>query len=54
MKKNFRGKNILLVIILALIVFISGKIYFSNPNNLGKLDVSNNPQGIISIQEADN
>lgn len=54
MKKSFRGKNILMVIVLALIVFIGGKIYFSNSNNLGKLDVSDNTQGIISIQEVNN
>lgn len=54
MKKNFRNKNILLVVILVLLVFIGGNIYFSNPNNLARLEVGNNPQGIISIQESNN
>ncbi|WP_300262289.1 hypothetical protein [Clostridium sp.] len=54
MKKSFRNKNILLVIILSLLVFVGGDIYFSNPDNLAKLEVLDNPQGIISIQETNN
>ncbi|EPB8183024.1 TPA: hypothetical protein ACF2DS_002407 [Clostridium perfringens] len=54
MKKSFRSKNILLVVILALLVFVGGNIYFSNPNNLARLEVGNNPQGIMSIQESNN
>ncbi|HHD2753455.1 TPA: hypothetical protein ACOTG0_002266 [Clostridium perfringens] len=54
MKKSFRAKNILMIIVLSLVIFIGGKIYFSNPNNIAKLDVSNNTQGIISIQEVNN
>ena len=54
MKKNFRSKNILLVIILALLVFAGGNIYFSNSDNLARLEVGNNPQGIMSIQETNN
>jgi len=52
MKKSFRSKNILLVVILALLV--GGNIYFSNPDNLARLEVGNNPQGIMSIQESNN
>ena len=37
MKKSFRSKNILLVVILALLVFVGGNIYFSNPDNLARL-----------------
>ena len=54
MKKSFRSKNILLVVILALLVFVGGNIYLSNPDNLARLEVSNNPQGIMSIQETNN
>ena len=43
MKKSFRSKNILLVVILALLVFVGGNIYFSNPDNLARLEVGNNP-----------
>ena len=51
MKKSFRSKNILLVVLL---VFVGGNIYFSNPDNLARLEVGNNPQGIMSIQESNN
>ncbi|MHC9370382.1 hypothetical protein, partial [Clostridium perfringens] len=54
MNKSFRSKNILLVLILALLVFVGGKIYFSNPDNLERLEVGNNPQVIMSIQEINN
>ena len=54
MKKSFRSKNILLVVILALLVFVGGNIYFSNPDNLARLEVGNNPQGIMCIQETNN
>ena len=54
MKKSFRSKNILLVVILALLVFVGGYIYFCYPDNLAILEVGNNPQGIMSIQESNN
>ena len=54
MKKSFRSKNILLVVILALLVFVGGNIYFSNHDNLARLEVGNNAQGIMSIQETNN
>lgn len=54
MKKSFRGKNILLIVILSLLILVVGNVYFSNPNNLAKLEVGNNAQGIMSIQESNN
>lgn len=54
MKKNFRSKNIILVIALAFLVFLGSNFYFSNPTNLAKLEVDSNPSGIISIQETNN
>lgn len=51
MKKSFRFKNILLILFLSFLVFVVGKIYFSNPDNLSKLEVIENSEGIISIEE---
>lgn len=41
-----------MVIILSLIIFIGGNIFLGNPINKSNLEISNNTQGIISIQEA--
>ncbi|MGG5461814.1 hypothetical protein [Clostridium sp. B9] len=47
MKKSFRFKNILMVIVLAFIIFLGGNLFLNN----SLLNVSNNSQGIMSIQE---
>lgn len=50
-KKSFKTKNILMIIILSLIIFIGGNLFLSNIANKAILEMSNNNQGIISIQE---
>lgn len=47
MKKSFKTKNMLMIIILAFIIFLGGNLILNN----SLLNASNNSQGIMSIQE---